>query len=39
MTAPRYRLRTTCQCCAQGLDTERKRRCAIGECCQKRPSP
>ncbi|PJE97185.1 site-specific integrase [Streptomyces carminius] len=31
-------LRTTCQCCAQGLDTERKRCCAIGECCQKRLS-
>ncbi|MGW1012723.1 tyrosine-type recombinase/integrase [Streptomyces termitum] len=30
------RLRTTCQCCAQGLDTERTRCCAIGECCQKR---
>jgi integrase len=29
------RLRTTCQCCAQGLDTEWKRCCAIGECCQK----
>ncbi|MEU8842974.1 tyrosine-type recombinase/integrase [Streptomyces roseus] len=33
------RLRTTCQCCAQGLDTERKRCCALGECCQKRLSP
>ncbi len=33
------RLRTTCQCCAQGLDTDRKRCCAIGECCQKRLSP
>ncbi|MFD5620629.1 tyrosine-type recombinase/integrase [Streptomyces yangpuensis] len=33
------RLRTICQCCAQGLDTERKRCCAIGECCQKRLSP
>ncbi|MET9849940.1 tyrosine-type recombinase/integrase, partial [Streptomyces ossamyceticus] len=33
------RLRTTCQCCAQGLDTERKACCAIGECCQKRLSP
>ncbi|WAX80030.1 tyrosine-type recombinase/integrase [Streptomyces sp. KMM 9044] len=32
------RLRTTCQCCTQGLDTERKRCCAIGECCQKRLS-
>ncbi|MDX3753819.1 tyrosine-type recombinase/integrase [Streptomyces sp. AK08-02] len=33
------RLRTTCQCCAQGSDTERKQCCAIGECCQKRLSP
>ncbi|WP_046779775.1 tyrosine-type recombinase/integrase [Streptomyces yangpuensis] len=33
------RLRTTCQCCTQGLDAERKRCCAIGECCQKRLSP
>ncbi|MER5429642.1 tyrosine-type recombinase/integrase [Streptomyces sp. NPDC002588] len=33
------RLRTTCQCCTQGLDTERKNCCAIGECCQKRLSP
>ncbi|MFE9303714.1 tyrosine-type recombinase/integrase [Streptomyces sp. NPDC006856] len=33
------RLRTTCQCCAQGLDTEWKRCCAIGECCQKQLSP
>ncbi|MGA5700120.1 tyrosine-type recombinase/integrase [Peterkaempfera bronchialis] len=32
------RLRTTCQCCTQGLDTERKKCCAIGECCQKRLS-
>ncbi|MFI5671398.1 tyrosine-type recombinase/integrase [Streptomyces sp. NPDC051704] len=32
------RLRTTCQCCAQGLDTERKKCCAVGECCQKRLS-
>ncbi|GAA0270840.1 site-specific integrase [Streptomyces polychromogenes] len=32
------RLRTTCQCCTQGLDTERKGCCAIGECCQKRLS-
>ncbi|MFF2328711.1 MULTISPECIES: tyrosine-type recombinase/integrase [unclassified Streptomyces] len=32
------RLRTTCQCCTQGLDTERKRCCAIGECCQKQLS-
>lgn len=29
------RLRTTCQCCAQGLDTIRKRCCASGECCTK----
>ncbi|MFE7043285.1 tyrosine-type recombinase/integrase [Streptomyces atratus] len=33
------RLRTICQCCAQGLDAERKRCCAVGECCQKRLSP
>ncbi|WP_406088151.1 hypothetical protein [Streptomyces virginiae] len=33
------RLRTTCQCCAQGLATERKRRCEIGECRQERLSP
>ncbi|MEU9775459.1 MULTISPECIES: tyrosine-type recombinase/integrase [unclassified Streptomyces] len=33
------RLRTTCQCCAQGLDTERKACCAVGECCQKQLSP
>ncbi|MFF5566188.1 tyrosine-type recombinase/integrase [Streptomyces sp. NPDC012623] len=32
------RLRTTCQCCTQGLDTERKKCCTIGECCQKRLS-
>ncbi|MFJ7193597.1 tyrosine-type recombinase/integrase [Streptomyces bacillaris] len=32
------RLRTACQCCAQGLDVERKRCCAVGECCQKRLS-
>ncbi|MFJ3585994.1 tyrosine-type recombinase/integrase [Streptomyces sp. NPDC090127] len=32
------RLRTTCQCCTQGLDAERKRCCAVGECCQKRLS-
>ncbi|MFE7046616.1 tyrosine-type recombinase/integrase [Streptomyces atratus] len=32
------RLRATCQCCTQGLDTERKRCCAVGECCQKRLS-
>ncbi len=32
------RLRTTCQCCAQGKDAarpaERRRCCAIGDCCQ-----
>ncbi|WP_435972250.1 tyrosine-type recombinase/integrase [Streptomyces sp. Qhu_M48] len=33
------RLRTTCQCCTQGLDTKRKECCAIDECCQKRLSP
>ncbi|MFD6780043.1 tyrosine-type recombinase/integrase [Streptomyces diastaticus] len=33
------RLRTTCQCCTQGLDTEWKQCCAIGECCQKQLSP
>ncbi|MBC9731523.1 site-specific integrase [Streptomyces sp. TRM68367] len=33
------RLRTTCQCCTQGLDTERMKCCAVGECCQKRLSP
>lgn len=33
------RLRTTCQCCVQGLDTERKQCCAVSECCQKRLSP
>ncbi|WP_331725699.1 site-specific integrase (plasmid) [Streptomyces xanthophaeus] len=33
------RLRTTCQCCAWGLDTKRKQCCSIGECCQKRLSP
>ncbi|WP_329317067.1 MULTISPECIES: tyrosine-type recombinase/integrase [unclassified Streptomyces] len=32
------RLRTTCQCCTQALDTERKKCCTIGECCQKRLS-
>ncbi|MEU9848855.1 tyrosine-type recombinase/integrase [Streptomyces sp. NPDC047985] len=31
-------LRTTCQCCTQGLDAERKKCCAVGECCQKRLS-
>ncbi|MYT18928.1 tyrosine-type recombinase/integrase [Streptomyces sp. SID7760] len=29
------RLRTTCQCCTQGLDIIHKRCCAIGECCTK----
>ncbi|MGY3058689.1 integrase [Streptomyces sp. TE3672] len=33
------RLRTTCQCCTQGLDAERKKCCAVGECCHKRLSP
>ncbi|RSS83973.1 site-specific integrase [Streptomyces sp. WAC06614] len=33
------RLRTTCQCCTQGLDSERKRCCAVGECCQKQLAP
>jgi len=33
------RLRTTCQCCAQGLDAARHHCCAIGECCGKRLSP
>ncbi|MEU9424813.1 tyrosine-type recombinase/integrase [Streptomyces sp. NPDC048342] len=33
------RLRTTCQCCTQGLDTKRMKCCAVGECCQKRLSP
>ncbi|OEJ96310.1 tyrosine-type recombinase/integrase [Streptomyces thermolilacinus] len=32
------RLRITCQCCTQGLDTERKACCAIGECCLKQLS-
>ncbi|MFE5493252.1 tyrosine-type recombinase/integrase [Streptomyces virginiae] len=32
------RLRATCQCCAQALDTEGKKCCAVGECCQKRLS-
>ncbi|MFE2153309.1 tyrosine-type recombinase/integrase [Streptomyces lavendulae] len=31
-------LRTTCQCCAQGLDAVRKRCCSVGECCQTRLS-
>ncbi|MGQ5609202.1 MULTISPECIES: tyrosine-type recombinase/integrase [Streptomyces] len=33
------RLRTTCQCCTQGLDAEQKQCCAIGRCCQKQLSP
>ncbi|MFI1941237.1 tyrosine-type recombinase/integrase [Streptomyces purpureus] len=32
------RLRATCQCCTQALDTEGKKCCAVGECCQKRLS-
>lgn len=34
-------LRTTCQCCARGLDTARDQPqcCAIGKCCHKRLSP
>ncbi|MET7621913.1 tyrosine-type recombinase/integrase [Streptomyces sp. NPDC005408] len=32
-------LRTTCQCCAQERDTDRRRCCAIGQCCEKRLSP
>lgn len=32
------RLRTTGQCCTQGLDTERKKCCAVGQCCQKQLS-
>ncbi|MFJ5230360.1 tyrosine-type recombinase/integrase [Kitasatospora sp. NPDC088391] len=32
------RLRTTCQCCARGLDKQ-KRCCAVGQCCSKRLSP
>ncbi|WP_030940456.1 MULTISPECIES: tyrosine-type recombinase/integrase [Streptomyces] len=33
------RLRTTCQCCAQGRDAVRRSCCAIGQCCEKRLSP
>jgi integrase len=33
------RLRTTCQGCTQGLDTEWKRCCVVGDCCQKGLSP
>lgn len=32
------RLRTTCQCCTESLDTERKQCCAVGECCEQRLS-
>ncbi|WP_030421410.1 tyrosine-type recombinase/integrase [Streptomyces sp. NRRL F-5065] len=32
-------LRTACQCCNQELDTNRRRCCAIGQCCEKRLSP
>ncbi|MFI9276043.1 tyrosine-type recombinase/integrase [Kitasatospora sp. NPDC052896] len=34
-------LRTTCQCCARGLDTTRDHPqcCAVGKCCRKRLSP
>ncbi|MEE1803854.1 tyrosine-type recombinase/integrase [Streptomyces sp. JV176] len=32
-------LRTTCQCCAQGLDATGKRCCTIGQCCGKVLSP
>ncbi|MFJ8041362.1 tyrosine-type recombinase/integrase [Kitasatospora sp. NPDC096147] len=34
-------LRTTCQCCARGLDTARDQPqcCAAGQCCSKRLSP
>ncbi|MBT2472100.1 site-specific integrase [Streptomyces sp. ISL-66] len=34
-------LRTTCQCCARGIDTGRDepRCCAVGSCCSKRLSP
>jgi hypothetical protein len=33
------RLRTTCQCCAQERDMDRRRCCAIGQCCDKTLSP
>ncbi|MGY3334027.1 hypothetical protein ACVW0K_000126 [Streptomyces filamentosus] len=33
------RLRTTCQCCAQERDTDRRACCTIGQCCDKRLSP
>ncbi|MFE3599699.1 tyrosine-type recombinase/integrase [Streptomyces sp. NPDC059142] len=32
-------LRTTCQCCTQERDTNRRSCCAIGHCCGKRLSP
>ncbi|MEE1782761.1 tyrosine-type recombinase/integrase [Streptomyces sp. SP17BM10] len=32
------RLRTTCQCCARGLDKQ-ERCCTVGQCCDKRLSP
>ncbi|MFJ3191567.1 tyrosine-type recombinase/integrase [Streptomyces griseoviridis] len=34
-------LRTTCQCCAGGLDTAREQSlcCAVGKCCSRRLSP
>ncbi|MEU4116519.1 tyrosine-type recombinase/integrase [Kitasatospora sp. NPDC028055] len=32
------RLRTTCQCCARGLDRQ-QRCCTVGQCCGKRLSP
>ncbi|MGY1454772.1 tyrosine-type recombinase/integrase [Streptomyces sp. SS8] len=34
-------LRTTCQCCARGIDTRRDqpRCCAVGQCCRKLLSP
>ncbi|MFJ8495795.1 tyrosine-type recombinase/integrase [Streptomyces sp. NPDC094038] len=31
-------LRSVCQCCAQGRDADRRRCCAIGQCCEKRLS-
>jgi integrase len=32
-------LRTTCQCCTQERDANRRACCAIGQCCEKRLSP
>ncbi|MFS4093359.1 tyrosine-type recombinase/integrase [Streptomyces sp. AF1A] len=32
-------LRTTCQCCTQARDADRRSCCAIGQCCDKRLSP